>query len=76
MDEIEIITAECGAPAVKVHAMLDWFDGQIAAAESAKVGETDVIALAFLDAQIEHIQDLKDDLVASTLESMDVSTGS
>jgi hypothetical protein len=76
MDEVEIIIAEDGSPTVKVHSMLDWFDGQIQALEDAKESMSDDNGRAFLAAQVEFVQDLKEDLVTSTLEKMDVSAAS
>lgn len=76
MDEVEIIIAEDGSPTVKVHSMLDWFDGQIQALEDAKEAMSDDNGRAFLAAQVEFVQDLKEDLVTSTLERMDVNAAS
>lgn len=78
MDEIEIIIGDDGSPMVKVHSMLDWFDGQVDAIESAKADMPgdDGHGVAFLAAQAEFIQELKEDLTASTLEKMDANTAS
>lgn len=76
MDEVEIVITDDGSPAVAIHSMLDWFDGQIEALESAKKEMSDDNGRAFLAAQIEFVQDLKEDLSVSTLEKMDASKAS
>lgn len=73
--DIEVIIDEDGVPIVKVPALLDWLDSQIAALEEAKLLSTPTVCI-YLDNVIESYQELKSELTATTLENMDVCSAS
>lgn len=69
--DIVIALDEDGVPIVKVPALLDWLDTQIAALETAKEQSNENTGI-YLQNVIDSYVELKAELTATTMELMDV----
>jgi hypothetical protein len=69
--DVEVTIDDDGVPAVKVPALLDWLDSQIHTLEEAKTLSSEEAGI-YLDNVIESYQNLKEEVTATAMETMDV----